>query len=89
MEGLVFYVSFACSFYFGYRGKMEGNAKIIKFIQRDESQHFSITQNLIKILRDDDREGFTGLVKRNEDKIYAFYDLYLFPIMLLCLSCVG
>jgi len=74
MEGLVFYVSFACSFYFGYRGKMEGNAKIIKFIQRDESQHFSITQNLIKILRDDDREGFTGLVKRSEDKIYAFYE---------------
>jgi ribonucleoside-diphosphate reductase beta chain len=49
MEGLVFYISFACSFYFGYRGKMEGNAKIIKFIQRDESQHFAITQNLLKI----------------------------------------
>jgi ribonucleoside-diphosphate reductase beta chain len=47
MEGLVFYVSFACSFYFGYRGKMEGNAKIIKFIQRDESQHYAITQNLL------------------------------------------
>jgi len=74
MEGLVFYVSFACSFYFGYRGKMEGNAKIIKFIQRDESQHFAITQNLLKILRDQDCEGFKEVVKRNEEKVYAMYE---------------
>jgi len=74
MEGLVFYVSFACSFYFGYRGKMEGNAKIIKFIQRDEALHFSVTQNLIKILRDEDKEGFTSIVKKSEDKVYAFYE---------------
>jgi ribonucleoside-diphosphate reductase beta chain len=74
MEGLVFYVSFACSFYFGYRGKMEGNAKIIKFIQRDESQHYAITQNLLKIMRDEDCEGFTQVVKKNEDKIYAYYE---------------
>lgn len=53
---------------------MEGNAKIIKFIQRDESQHFAITQNLLKILRDDDREGFTGIAKRSEDKVYAIYE---------------
>jgi ribonucleoside-diphosphate reductase beta chain len=74
MEGLIFYVSFACSFYFGYRGKMEGNSKIIKFIQRDESQHFSITQNLLKILRDNESEGFVDIVKKNEDKIYAVYE---------------
>lgn len=74
MEGLVFYVSFACSFYFGYRGKMEGNAKIIKFIQRDEALHFAITQNLIKILKEEDREGFTQTVKKSEDKIYAYYE---------------
>ena len=74
MEGLIFYVSFACSFYFGYRGIMEGNAKIIKFIQRDESQHFAITQNLIKILRDEDKEGFTSTVKKSEDKVYAYYE---------------
>ena len=74
MEGLVFYVSFACSFYFGYRGKMEGNAKIIKFIQRDESQHFAISQNILKILRDEDKEGFTSIVKKSEDKIYACYE---------------
>ena len=74
MEGLVFYASFACSFYFGYRGKMEGNAKIIKFIQRDEALHFATTQNLIKILKEEDKEGFTSIVKKSEDKIYAFYE---------------
>jgi ribonucleoside-diphosphate reductase beta chain len=74
MEGLIFYVSFACSFYFGYRGKMEGNSKIIKFIQRDESQHFAITQNLFKILRDNESEGFSDIFKKNEDKIYAVYE---------------
>jgi len=74
MEGLVFYVSFACSFYFGYRGKMEGNSKIIKFIQRDEALHFGITQNLLKIFRDEDKEGFTGIAKKSEDKVYAFYE---------------
>jgi len=74
MEGLVFYVSFACSFYFGYRGTMEGNAKIIKFIQRDEAQHFAITQNLLKILKDEEGEGFMEIVKKNEDQIYAVYE---------------
>jgi ribonucleoside-diphosphate reductase beta chain len=73
MEGLVFYISFACSFYFGYRGKMEGNSKIIKFIQRDEALHFGITQNLLKIFRDEDKEGFTSTYKKNEDKIYEVY----------------
>lgn len=74
MEGLVFYVSFACSFYFGYRGKMEGNAKIIKFIQRDEALHFATTQNLIKILKEEDKEGFTSVVKKNEDRVYEVYE---------------
>lgn len=73
MEGLVFYISFACSYYFGYRGKMEGNAKIIKFIQRDEALHFGITQNLLKIFKEEDKEGFTTTFKKNEDKIYDLY----------------
>lgn len=74
-EGVIFYVSFACSFYFGYRGKMEGNSKIIKFIARDENLHVSITQNLIKYLRDNKIEGFQDIVKNSEDKIYAAYEL--------------
>jgi len=73
MEGLVFYVSFACSFYFGYRGKMEGNAKIIKLIQRDEALHFSITQNILKILREREEEGFLDIVKKHNTLIYDIY----------------
>ena len=73
MEGLNIYVSFACSFYFGYRGKMEGNAKIINLISRDENLHVAITQNVIKYLRDNPDEGFQSTYKKSEEKIYEFY----------------
>ncbi len=74
-EGLIFYVSFACSFYFGYRGKMEGNSKIIKFISRDENLHVAITQNIIKNWTNNPEEGFQSIVKKNEDKIYEAYKI--------------
>jgi ribonucleoside-diphosphate reductase beta chain len=72
-EGLTFYVSFACSFYFGYRGKMEGNAKIINLISRDENLHVAITQNILKILRDQPKEGFQEIFKKNEERVYEAY----------------
>lgn len=72
-EGLAFYISFACSFFFGYNGKMEGNAKIIKAISRDEHIHVAITQNILKILRDVPNEGFQDVVKDNEQKVYDMY----------------
>lgn len=72
-EGVTFYVSFACSFYFGYRGKMEGNAKIINLIARDENLHVSITQNILKALRDNKDEGFQDIVAKNEEKVYEAY----------------
>ena len=74
-EGLVFYVSFACSFYFGYRGKMEGNAKIIKFISRDENLHVAITQNIMKNWSNNKDEGFQDIITKNEDKVYATYEM--------------
>jgi len=74
-EGLIFYVSFACSFYFGYRGKMEGNSKIIKFISRDENLHVAITQNIMKNWINNPDEGFQEIIKQNEDKIYATYEM--------------
>jgi len=54
LEGIRFYVSFACSWAFAELKKMEGNAKIIKFIARDENVHLAFTQQLIKILPQDD-----------------------------------
>ena len=54
LEGIRFYVSFACSWSFAELKKMEGNAKIIKLICRDENLHLAFTQTLIKILPTDD-----------------------------------
>jgi len=54
LEGIRFYVSFACSWAFAELKKMEGNAKIIKLIARDENLHLAFTQTLIKILPSDD-----------------------------------
>jgi len=47
LEGIRFYVSFACSFAFGENKLMEGSAKIISLIARDENQHLVLTQNII------------------------------------------
>lgn len=52
LEAIRFYVSFACSFSFAERSLMEGNAKVIKLIARDEALHLSGTQNMIQMLRE-------------------------------------
>ena len=54
LEGIRFYVSFACSWAFAELKKMEGNAKIIKLICRDENVHLGSTQTLLKLLPKDD-----------------------------------
>ena len=57
LEGIRFYVSFACSFAFGELKVMEGSAKIISLIARDENQHLALTQNILKYWREgDDKE---------------------------------
>ena len=56
LEGIRFYVSFACSWACAELKKMEGNAKIIKLICRDENVHLGSTQMLIKLLPQDDAD---------------------------------
>ena len=56
LEGIRFYVSFACSWAFAELKKMEGNAKIIKFIARDENVHLAFTQQMLKLLPQDDAD---------------------------------
>lgn len=51
LEAIRFYVSFACSFAFAERNLMEGNAKIIKLIARDEALHLTSTQQMINLMR--------------------------------------
>ncbi len=52
LEAIRFYVSFACSFAFAERKVMEGNAKIIKMIARDEALHLTSTQYMLNLMRD-------------------------------------
>ena len=76
LEGIRFYVSFACSWAFAELKKMEGNAKIIKFIARDENVHLASTQQLMKLLPSDDpdyakiaKECEADLIKMFEDAV--------------------
>jgi len=73
LEGIRFYVSFACSWAFAENGKMEGNAKIIKFIARDENLHLGFTQFILKQLRTNEEEGFTKIWKKNEKTLIKMF----------------
>ena len=73
LEGVRFYVSFACSWAFAEVKKMEGNAKIIKLIARDENVHLASTQQLLKILPKED-EDFARIQEETRDEcINMFY----------------
>lgn len=72
LEGIRFYVSFACSFAFAELKKMEGNAKIIRFICRDENLHLGSTQMLLKLLPKDD-EDFAKIAKECEGEVIALF----------------
>ena len=75
LEGVRFYVSFACSWAFAELKKMEGNAKIIKFIARDENIHLAATQQLLKILPKEDPE-FAKIAEETRDEcIQLFYSV--------------
>lgn len=68
LEAIRFYVSFACSFSFAERSLMEGNAKIIKLIARDEALHLSGTQHMIYLMqegRDDPELGQIALEQKD------------------------
>jgi len=86
LEGIRFYVSFACSFAFGELKAMEGSAKIISLIARDENQHLVLTQNILnkwhagddpdmKNIADEERENVIGMFRKavNEEKEWAQY----------------
>lgn len=73
LEGIRFYVSFACSFAFAENQKMEGNAKEIKFIARDEAQHLAFSQKVINILKKEEGEGFLDIIPELEEEVYEMY----------------
>jgi ribonucleotide reductase beta subunit family protein with ferritin-like domain len=86
LEGIRFYVSFACSFAFGELKKMEGSAKIISLIARDENQHLVLTQQIIsnwmkgddpemKIIAEEEKENVKEMFINavDEEKDWANY----------------
>ena len=74
LEGIRFYVSFACSFAFGELKLMEGSAKIISLIARDENQHLALTQNIINNWRKGDDPDMVEIVKEEEEWTYKMFD---------------
>lgn len=74
LEGVRFYVSFACSFAFAERKLMEGNAKIIRHIARDEALHLVGTQQMMNLIRNgSEGDEFRQVAKDCESEVYDIF----------------
>src|SRR5690554_2765110 len=74
LEAIRFYVSFACSFAFAERAKMEGNAKIIKLIARDEALHLTGTQHILQIMaKGKDDPELAGIAEECRDEAIKLF----------------
>tara|TARA_Y100000004_G_scaffold80649_1_gene90643 strand:- start:137 stop:994 length:858 start_codon:yes stop_codon:yes gene_type:complete len=74
LEGIRFYVSFACSFAFGELKLMEGSAKIISLIARDENQHLVLTQNILNKWAEGDDPDMKKIFVEEQQWLYALFD---------------
>ena len=76
LEAIRFYVSFACTFAFSEREKMEGNAKIIRLISRDESLHLTSTQHILNLWKNgkDDPEMAEIAIECKAEALQIFLD---------------
>jgi len=77
LEAIRFYVSFACSFAFAERELLEGNAKIIKLIARDEALHLTGTQHILNnwISGKDDPEMQEIATEMKDQGLQIFLDV--------------
>ena len=73
LEGIRFYVSFACSFAFGELKLMEGSAKIISLISRDENQHLVLTQQMIKNWQKGDDPVMQQIVEEEKQTVVNMF----------------
>ena len=73
LEGIRFYVSFACSFAFGELKLMEGSAKIISLIARDENQHLVLTQQILNKWKDGDDPEMVEIMNEEEENIVEMF----------------
>ena len=74
LEGIRFYVSFACSFAFGELKLMEGSAKITSLIARDENQHLVLTQNILNKWAEGDDPEMKKIFVEEQQWLYALFD---------------
>ena len=74
LEGIRFYVSFACSFAFGELKLMEGSAKIISLIARDENQHLVLTQTILKHWREGDDPEMVEIIKEEKEWLKGAFE---------------
>jgi ribonucleotide reductase beta subunit family protein with ferritin-like domain len=74
LEGIRFYVSFACSFAFGELKLMEGSAKIISLIARDENQHLALTQNILKGWKEGDDPEMKQIADEEKENIIKMFE---------------
>lgn len=74
LEGIRFYVSFACSYAFAENKKMEGNAKIISFINRDENLHLGFSQTVLRIMKKNEDEGFQQVVEDCKETVIKMFE---------------
>ena len=74
LEGIRFYVSFACSFAFGELKLMEGSAKIISLIARDENQHLFLTQNILSKWKEGDDPDMQKIAKEEEEWVIKMFE---------------
>ena len=74
LEGIRFYVSFACSFAFGELKLMEGSAKILSLISRDESQHLVLTQQILKNWEKGDDPDMVEIAKEEKQTVTKMFE---------------
>ncbi|AZU98274.1 ribonucleotide reductase of class Ia, beta subunit [Salmonella phage SE_PL] len=72
LEGIRFYVSFACSWAFAENKLMEGNAKIIRLICRDENLHLAATQMILRLLKKEDPD-FAKIAEECHEEVQTMF----------------
>jgi ribonucleoside-diphosphate reductase beta chain len=73
LEAIRFPTSFACTFSFAERGKVEASAKVVKLISRDETQHMALVQHILKALPKDDPD-FVQIIGDNRNRATEIFD---------------
>ena len=73
LEGIRFYTSFACSFAFGENKLMEGSAKILSLIARDESQHLNLTQNILNKWKEGDDPEMQVIAREEQSWVMSMF----------------